>query len=108
MGQNQTVNLKTTDFIEIQLGLILIMYIHGMKILIRGFNKFWSNTKYYIIFEIWSCLMYVLLSTANYYIYANAQFSCQVIYMYTHITYSHTYIHTNIHTYLHTNTHKCK
>ena len=93
---------KTKDFIEIQLGLVLIMYVHEMKISISDFNKFWSNTRIKYTSEIWSCLMYVLLSTANYYIYTNAQFSCQAIYTYTHTTCLHIYKHTHILTHKYT------
>ena len=39
-GTKSNSKFKTKDFIEIQLGLVLIMYVHGMKILISDFNKF--------------------------------------------------------------------
>ena len=45
-GTKSNSKFKTKDFIEIQLGLVYIMYVHGMKISIRDLNKFWSNTKY--------------------------------------------------------------
>ena len=45
-GTKSNSKFKTKDFIEIQLGLVYIMYVQGMKILIRDLNKFWSNTKY--------------------------------------------------------------
>ena len=34
-GTKLNSKFKTKDFIEIQLGLVLIMYVHGMKILMR-------------------------------------------------------------------------
>ena len=45
-GTKSNSKFKTKDFIKIQLGLVLTMYVHGMKISICDFNKFWSNTKY--------------------------------------------------------------
>ena len=45
-GTKSNSKFKTKDFIEIQLGLVLIMYVHGMKISISDFSKCWSNKKY--------------------------------------------------------------
>ena len=50
-GTKSNSKFKTKDFIEIHL--VLIMYVHGMKISISDFNKFWSNTRIKYIFEIW-------------------------------------------------------